>query len=63
MLFMALLKDNCIICLNEEQNVYSNYYEVLDNGDTGFFVVGNVLTPKKFIGKKVNVFVKLAGDL
>jgi len=60
---MALLKDNCVICLNEEQDVYSNDYKVLDNGDTGFFVVGNVLTPKEFIGKKVNLFVELAGDL
>lgn len=45
------LFDNTINVFNEESQ--SSIVSVLDNGDTGFFFVGNVFTPKEFIGKNL----------
>ena len=45
------LFDNTISVMNE--NSHESLVTVVDNGDTGFFYVGNVFTPKDFIGKKL----------
>lgn len=53
------LNDNTISVLNNEE--HSPIVSVLNNGDTGFFNVGNVFTPKEFIGKKLLLRFEIIG--
>jgi len=59
---MALINllNNTISLLKED--VYDNFVTVLSNGDTGYFYVGNVFTPKEMIGKKIIVKFEVVED-
>lgn len=54
------LLDKSISVLNDCE--HSNVITVLDNGDTGFFRVGNVFTPQHLIGKKLILNFELLED-